>query len=145
MIEELEDIRIIGKPDPAKVKVGSKSYTHIFLFPLSSAPPQRWKELLIQEWDCRTMHSPRHIWVNNREMAIDCPGNELALIVERVGIDIEIANRKYRKEVENISKKTELEMRQAEEEKCADAASIKKVIDELKLPGQVSAGELSKI
>jgi hypothetical protein len=135
MIEEFDDIRIIGKPDPAKVKVGSKSYTHIFLFPLSSAPPQRWKELLIQEWDCRTMQSPRHIWVNSREMAIDCPGKELALIVERVGIDIEIVNRKYRKEVEIIRNKTEQEKQQAEEEKCADVASIKRVIDELKLPG----------
>jgi hypothetical protein len=135
MIEEFEDIRIIGKPDPAKVKVGSKSYTHIFLFPLSSAPPQRWKELLIQEWACRAMQSPRQIWVNSREMAIDCPGKELALIVERVGIDIEIVNRKYRKEVENIREKTEVERQQAERQKCADDALIKKVIDELKLPG----------
>jgi hypothetical protein len=135
MIEEFEDIRIIGKPDPTKVKAGSKSYTHAFSFPLSSAPPQRWSELLVQEWTYRIMQNPRHIRVNSRELVIDCAGEELALMVERVGADIQIVNRKYRKEIESNREKTEPEKRQAVEKKRSDDASIRKVIDELKLPG----------
>jgi hypothetical protein len=134
MKEEFEDIRIIGKPDPTKVKAGSKSYTYIFSFPLSSAPPQRWSELLVQEWTYRIMQNPRHVRVNSRELIIDCPGEELALIVERVGADIQIVNRKYRKEFEDIREKTEPERQQAVEKKRFDDASIRKVIDELKLP-----------
>jgi hypothetical protein len=135
MKEGFENIRIIGKPDPAKVKSGSKSYTHRFFFPLSSAPPQRWNELLVQEWVYRIMQSPRHIWISNSDLVIDCPGKELALIVERVGADIQVVNRKYRKEVESSLKKTEPERQQALEEKRVDDAFIRKVIDELKLPG----------
>jgi hypothetical protein len=135
MKEEFEDIRIIGKPDPAKVREGSKSYTNIFFFPLSAAPPQRWNELLVQEWVYRIMQNPRHIWVKNRKLVIDCPGEELALIVERVGADIQTVNRKYRKEVESSQKRTEKEMQQAVEEKRVVDASILKAIDELKLPG----------
>jgi hypothetical protein len=135
MEEQFEDIRITGKPDADKVKAGSKSYTHIFSFPLSSAPPQRWNELLIQEWVYRIMQNPRHIWINHQQLAIDCSGEELALIVERVGADIQIVNRKYRQEIENRRDKTEQERQQAVEEKRVDAASIRKVIDQLNLPG----------
>jgi hypothetical protein len=134
MKEEFEDIRIIGKPDPAEVKAGSKSYTHRFFFPLSSTPPQRWSELLVQEWVYRIMHNPRHIWVNSSELVIDCPSKELALIADRVSADIQTVNRKYRKEVEDVLKKTDRERDQADEEKCVDDASIRKAIDELKLP-----------
>lgn len=134
MKEEFEDVRITGKPDPDKVKVGSKPYTNIFLFPLSSAPPQRWKELLVQEWTYRIMQNPRHIWIKNREMVIDCPGAELALIVGRVCEDIQIINRKYRKEINSKGEKTELERQQTLEEERVDDAFIRKVIDELKLP-----------
>ncbi len=81
------------------------------------------------------MHNPRRVWVKSQEMAIDCPGKELALIVERVGVDIKIVNRKYRKEIENIQKETEQERQQAEDEKSLDDASIRKFIDDLKLPG----------
>lgn len=135
MKEEFEDIRIIGRPDPNKVEAGSKSYTNIFFFPLSSAPPQRWKELLVQEWVYRIMQNPRHIWVNSSELVIDCPSQELALIVDCVGADIQIVNRKYRKEVKSKREKTEPERQQALEEKRVDDASIRKVIDELNLPG----------
>ena len=135
MKEKFEDIRIIGKPDPAKVKAGSKSYTHRFFFPLSFAPPQRWSELLVQEWVYRIMQNPRHIWVNSRELVIDCSSKELALIVDRVSTDIQIVNRKYRKEVEDLRKRTDQEREQADEEKCVDDASIRKAIDELTLPG----------
>jgi hypothetical protein len=134
VIEEFEDIRIIDKPDPAKVKAGSKSYTNIFFFPLSSSPPKRWSELLVREWVSRIMQNPRHIWVKGMELAIDCPGKELALIVERVGADIQTVNRKYRDEVEGQGKRTEQEKQQAVEEKRVDDAYIRKVIDELKLP-----------
>ena len=134
MKEEFEDIRIIGKPDPAKVKPGSKSYTHRFFFPLSSAPLQRWSELLVQEWVYRIMQNPRHIWVNSSELVIDCSSKELALIVDRVGADIQTVNRKYRKEVEGISKRTAQEREQADEEKSVNDASIRKAIDDLKLP-----------
>jgi hypothetical protein len=137
MKEEFEDIRITGKPDHAKVKAGSKAYTHIFYLPLSSAPPQRWNEILVQEWTSRTMPNPRHIWVNSKELAIDCPSRELALIVERVGSDIQTVNRKYRKEVESSRKKTVPERQKAEEEKRVDDNSIKEAIDELKLPGLI--------
>ena len=58
MNEEFKDIKVIGKPDPMQVKVGSKSYTRIFSFSLSCAPPQRWNELLIQEWTYRIMQNP---------------------------------------------------------------------------------------
>ena len=135
MKEEFEDIRIIGKPDPAKVKAGSKSYTHRFFFPLSFAPPQRWSELLVQEWVYRIMQNPRHIWVNSSELVIDCSSKELALIVERVGTDIQTVNRKYRNEVESSQHKTEPERNQADEKKRVDDNSIRKAIDELKLPG----------
>jgi hypothetical protein len=134
MIEAFEDIRIIAKPDPDKVKAGSKSYTHIFLFPLSSAPPQRWTELLVREWIYRIMQNPRHIWVKGNELAIDCPSKELALIVYRVCAYIKIENRKYRDEVEGQGKRTDQEKQLAVEEKRVDDASIRKVIDELKLP-----------
>jgi hypothetical protein len=134
MIVEFEDIRITGKPDPVKVKAGSKSYTHRFFFPLSSVPPQRWAELLVQEWVYRIMQNPRHIWVNGSELVIDCSTKELALIVNRVGADIQTVNRKYRKEVEVTRKRTSQEREQANEEKRVDDASIRKVIDELKLP-----------
>ena len=63
---EFEDITVIGKPDPRQVKVGSKSYTRIFAFSLSSAPPQRWNELIIQEWISRILQSPRPIWIKGR-------------------------------------------------------------------------------
>ena len=135
MKEAFEDIRITGKPDHAKVKAGSKIYTHIFFLPLSSAPPQRWNELLVQEWASRTMQNPRHIWINREELAIDCASKELALIVERIGTDIQTANRKYRNEVESSRQKTEPERHRAEEKKRVDESSIKKAIDELKLPG----------
>jgi hypothetical protein len=134
MKEEFDDIRIIGKPDPSKVKAGSKPYTNIFFFPLSSAPPQRWNELLVQEWIYRIMQNPRHIWINSKDLVIDCPGDELALIVGRLGEDIQIVNRKYRKEVKSEREKTESERQQALEEKRIDDAFIRKVIDELKLP-----------
>ena len=134
MKEEFEDIRIIGKPDPDKVKAGSKPYTNIFFFPLSSAPPQRWNEMLVQEWVYRIMQNPRHIWIKNRELVIDCLGDELALILERVGEDIQIVNRKYRKEIKSKRERTESERQQALEEKRVDDAFIRKVIDELKLP-----------
>jgi hypothetical protein len=133
--EEFEDIRIIGKPDPAKVKAGSKSYTHVFFFPLSSAPPQRWNELLVQEWIYRIMQTPRHIWIDQNELAIDCACDELASIVERVGEDIRIVNRKFKKEVEMNLGKTEQERYQDVEKKRLDDASIRKIIDELSLPG----------
>jgi hypothetical protein len=135
MEEPFQDIRIIGKPDADKVKAGSKPYTHVFSFPLSSAPPQRWKELLVQEWVYRIMQAPRHIWINHQELAIDCSVEELALIVERVGEDIQIVNRKYRKEIETDREKTEQEQQLVVEEKRADDASVKRVIDELILPG----------
>jgi hypothetical protein len=134
MKEEFEDIRIIGKPDPDKVKAGSKSYTHRFFFPLSSAPPQRWNELLVQEWVYRIMQNPRHIWVNDKDLVIDCPGSELALILDRVSADIQIVNRKYRKEAQGNQKKTEQEKRRAVEEKRVDDDAIRKAIDELELP-----------
>src|ERR1044071_9531081 len=134
MKQKFENIRIIGKPDPAKVKVGSKSYTHRFSFPLSSAPPQRWSELLVQEWVYRIMQNPRHIWVNSSEMVIDCSSKELALIVDSVGADIQTVNRKYRKRIEDELKRTDRERDQADEEKSVDDASIRKAIDDLKLP-----------
>ena len=134
MKKEFEEIRIIGKPDPDKVRAGSKTYTHRFFFPLSSAPPQRWNELLAQEWIYRIMQNPRHIWISSSELVIDCPGRELALIVERIAADIQTVNRKYRKEIETNRKKTEQEREQALEEKRIVDASIRKVIDELKLP-----------
>jgi hypothetical protein len=134
MNEEFEDIKVIGKPDPMQVKVGSKSYTRIFSFSLSCAPPQRWNELLLQEWTYRIMQNPRHIWVKGKELVMDCPGGELALIVERVGLDMQIVNRKYRKEIENTPARTYQEDAQAVEDKRVDVASIKKIIDELELP-----------
>jgi len=134
MKAKFEDIRIIGKPDPNNVKAGSKPYTNTFFFPLSCAPPQRWNDLLVQEWVSRIMQSPRHIWIKHSELAIDCSGKELGAIVERVGADIQTVNRKFRKEVENKQEKTEPEIEQAAEEKRVDDASIRKVIDELKLP-----------
>ena len=105
MEEPFVDIRITGKPDADKVKPGSKSYTYIFAFPLSAAPPQRWKELLVQEWVYRIMQTPRHIAIKDQELAIDCSGKELAFIVERVVEDIQIVNRKYRKEMDTDRKK----------------------------------------
>jgi hypothetical protein len=134
MEKEFVDIHITGKPDANKVKEGSKSYTYIFSFPLSSAPPQRWNELLVQEWVYRIMQNPRHIWINHQELAIDCSGEELALIVERLGADIRIVNRKYRQEIESGRNQTEQEKQQVMEEKRVDAAAIRKVIDELNLP-----------
>ncbi len=134
MKTEFEDVRITGKPDPNKVKAGSKPYTYTFFFPLSCAPPQRWNELLVQEWVYRIMQSPRHIWVKRSELVIDCPSKELASIVQRVGADIQIVNRKYRKEVESRRDKTEKERQQAADEKSVDDASIRKIIDDLKLP-----------
>ena len=135
MKEEFEDIRIIGKPDPNKVKAGSRPYTNVFLFPLSSAPPHRWNELLVQEWVYRIMQNPRHIRIKNRELAIDCPADELSLIVGRVGEDIHIVNRKYKEEIKSRRDRTESESHQAMEVKRIDDALIRKVIDELKLPG----------
>jgi len=134
MQESFEDIRIAGKPDADQVRPGSKSYTYVFSFPLSAAPPQRWKELLVQEWVYRIMQNPRHIAINEQDLTIDCSGEELALIVERVVEDIQIVNRKYRKEIDTDRRKTVQEKQQAIEEKRADAASIKRVIDELTLP-----------
>src|ERR1044072_1365933 len=134
MKDEFEDIRITGKPDAEKVKAGSKPYTNVFFFPLSSAPPQRWSELLVQEWVYRIMQNPRHIWVNSSELVIDCSSKELASIVDRVGADIKTVNRKYRKGIEDELKRTDSERDQADEEKCVDDASIRKAIDELKLP-----------
>jgi hypothetical protein len=134
MKEEFEDIRIIGKPDPGKVKAGSKPYTNVFFFPLSSAPPQRWNELLVQEWVYRIMQNPRHIWIKNRELVIDCPPDELSLVAGRVGEDIHIVNRKYKKEIKGKREMTESERHQAMEEKRIDDALIRKVIDELELP-----------
>ena len=135
MKEEFEDICIAGKPDPARVRAGSKSYTNVFLFPLSAAPPQRWNELLVQEWVYRVTQNPRHIWVNSQELAIDCPGDELALIVERVGADMQIVNRKFRNEIASNQIKTAPEKQLAVEEKRVDDAAIRKVIEELTLPG----------
>jgi len=135
MKEKFEDIRIIGKPDADQVKAGSKSYTHVFSFPLSSAPPQRWNELLIQEWVYRITQNPRHIWINHSNLVIDCPGEELGLIVERLGADMQIVNRKHRKEIESSRNKTAHERQQDVEEKRVHDASIRKVIDELNLPG----------
>ncbi len=134
MNEEFEDIKVIGKPDPMQVKVGSKSYTRIFSFSLSSAPPQRWNELLIQEWTYRIMQNPRQIWVKSKELVIDCPSEELASIVECLGVDIQIVNRKYRKEVENILARTSQENAQAMKDKVVDDASVKRIIEELTLP-----------
>lgn len=145
MKEEFKDIRIIDRPDPDKVRAGSKPYTHRFFFPLSSAPPQRWNELLVQEWVYRIMQNPRHIWVNGRNLVIDCPVKELALIVDRVGADIQIVNRKYRKEVESKREKTEPERQQALEEKRLGDAFIRKVIDDLKLPGQTLVNDPDRI
>src|SRR5437868_15343169 len=76
MNETFEDIKIISKPDLLKVKAGSKPYTRIFPFPISSVPPQRWNELLIQEWTCRIMQNPRHIWVKGKDLIIDCHSEE---------------------------------------------------------------------
>jgi hypothetical protein len=134
MNEQFEEIIVIGKPDPGQVKVGSKSYTRIFAFSLSSAPPQRWNELLIQEWTSRIMQRPRPIWIKNEELVIDCRIEELPLIIECVGVDIQIVNRKYRKEVENTMARTNQESEQAVEDKRVDEASVKKILDELTLP-----------
>lgn len=134
MKAEFNDVRIIAKPDPNKVKAGSKPYTHTFFFPLSCAPPQRWNELLVQEWLYRIMQNPRHIWIKKSELVIDCPVEELMSIVERVGADIQIVNRKYRNEIERKHGKTDREIEQAAEEKRADEDSIKKTIDALRLP-----------
>jgi hypothetical protein len=134
MKKEFDDIKIISKPDPMKVKMGSKPYTRVFSFALASVPPARWNELLIQEWSCRIMQNPRHIWVKGKELVIDCPGEELAEIVERLGVDIQIVNRKYRKEIENTLARTNREDSQAEEDKRLDEASLRKIIDELELP-----------
>ncbi|MGA9771487.1 MAG: hypothetical protein WBV94_20815 [Blastocatellia bacterium] len=134
MKEEFEEIRIIGKPDADKVKTGSKPYTNIFFFPLSSTPPQRWNELLVQEWVYRIMQNPRHIWIKRRELVIDCPGDELGLVVGRVCEDIQIVNRKYKKEIQSKKERTESERQQELEEKRVDDAFIRRVIDELKLP-----------
>ena len=134
MNEEFAEIIIIGKPDPRQVKGGSKFYTRIFAFSLSSAPPQRWNELLIQEWASRIMQSPRPIWIKSKELIVDCRVDELAFIVECIGVDIQIVNRKYRKEVGNIRARTNQENEQAVEDKRVDEASVKKVIDELTLP-----------
>ena len=131
---EFEDITVIGKPDPRQVKVGSKSYTRIFAFSLSSAPPQGWNELIIQEWISRILQSPRPIWIKGKELVMDCRIEELALIVERVGIDMQIVNRKYRKEVENTLARTNQESEQAVKDKRLDEASVKRIIDELTLP-----------
>lgn len=135
MKKEFEDIKIVSKPDPMNVRVGSKPYTRIFSFSLSSVPPPRWNELLIQEWSCRIMQNPRHIWVKSKELVIDCHSQELAVIVECLGVDIQIVNRKYRKEIENMLARTNQEDVQAGEDKRIDDASIKKIIDELELPG----------
>jgi hypothetical protein len=134
MNEEFEDISIIGKPDSRNVKVGSKSYTRIFAFSLSSAPPQRWNELLIQEWTSRIMQSPRPIWIKNKELVIDCRIEELPLIIERLGVDMQIVNRKYHKEMENTLARTNQQSEQAVEDKRIDEASIKKILEELTLP-----------
>lgn len=134
MEKPFADIRITGKPDADNVKPGSKSYTYIFAFPLSAAPPQRWKELLVQEWVYRIMQSPRHIAINNQELVIDCSAKELASIVGRVGEDIQIVNRKYRKEMDMEREKTAQEKQLDIEEKRVNTASIKRVIDELTLP-----------
>jgi hypothetical protein len=134
MEESFEDVRITGKPDADKVKPGSKSYTYLFAFPLSAVPPQRWKELLVQEWIYRIMQNPRHITINDQELVIDCSGEELAFIVERVSEDIQIVNRKYRKEMDTDWKKTTQEKQRTVEEKRVNAASIKRVIDDLTLP-----------
>lgn len=134
MKKSFEDICITGKPDAAQVKPGSKAYTYVFLFPLSAVPPQRWNELLVQEWDYRIMQTPRHIGINEHELAIDCSGEELGLIVRRVAEDIQIVNRKYRKELDTNRAKTDEEKQQAVEERLVDAASIKRAIDDLILP-----------
>jgi hypothetical protein len=134
MNEKFEDIKIISKPDPLKVKVGSKPYTRIFSFPISSVPPRRWNELLIQEWTCRIMQTPRQIWVKSKDLIIDCHSQELALIVEHLGVDIQIVNRKYRKEIENKLARSSQENAQAVEDKRIDDAMIKKILDELELP-----------
>ena len=134
MEEPFADIRITGKPDADKVKPGSKSYTYIFAFPLSDVPPQRWKELLVQEWVYRIMQNPRHIAINNQELVIDCSANELASIAGRVAEDIQIVNRKYRKEMDMEREKTAQEKQLDIEEKRVNTASIKRVIDELTLP-----------
>ena len=135
MEEEFEDVRIIGKPDADQVKAGSKPYTHTFSFALSSAPPQRWNELLVQEWVYRIMQNPRHLWINHRNLVIHCPGEELGEIVARVGADMQIVNRKYRKEIDSCRSQTAQERRQAVEEKRVDEVAIRKVIEELNLPG----------
>ena len=134
MNETFEDIKIISKPDLLKVKAGSKPYTRIFPFPISSVPPQRWNELLIQEWTCRIMQTPRHIWVKGEDLIIDCHSEELALIVECLGADIQIVNRKYRKEIENNLAKSAQEKAQAVEDKRIDDAMVKKILNELVLP-----------
>ena len=134
MEEPFEDIRIAGKPDADNVKPGSKSYTYVFTFPLSAVPPQRWKELLVQEWVYRIMQNPRHIAINRQELSIDCSGEELALIVARVAEDIQIVNRKYRKEIDTDRKIMTEEKLGTVEEKHADAASIARAIDALTLP-----------
>jgi hypothetical protein len=136
MTEAFEDIHISGKPDPGRVKIGSRAYTRIFSFSLSSAPPQRWSELLVQEWIYRITQNPRPIWVNQGELAIDCAPDELALLIDRVGADMQIVNRKYRKEVETTLARTNQEKEQAVEEKRVDEATIKRVIDELVLPSR---------
>jgi hypothetical protein len=136
MNEKFEDIKIISKPDPLKVKAGSKPYTRIFAFPISAVPPRRWNELLIQEWTCRIMQSPRQIWVKSKELIIDCHSEELALIIEYLGVDIHIVNRKYRKEIENELARSCQENAQAVEDKRIDAAMIKKILDEIVLPNE---------
>ena len=134
MKEQFEDIHITDKPDPNQVKAGSRSYTHRFPFPLSAAPPQRWNELLVQEWVCRIMPTPRHIWVANRELVIDCACDELALIVDRVCADIQIVNRKYRHEIEGIRNRSDHDRQKAEEGKRVDDARIRQAIEELQFP-----------
>jgi hypothetical protein len=120
-------------------------FYNVFYSPLSSAPPQRWNELLVQEWLYRIMQNPRHIWINGKDMVIDCPGDEVALIVGRLGEDIQIVNRKYKKEVKSKRERTEPERRQALEEKRVDDAFIRKVIDELKLPDQTAVNSPNRI
>ena len=136
MTEEFEDIYITGKPAPGRVRVGSRAYTRIFPFALSSAPPQRWSELLVQEWIYRITQNPRPIWVNQCELVIDCTTDELTQLVDRLGADIQIVNRKYRKEAETARLRTDREKEQAAEEQRVESAAIKKVLDELVLPAR---------
>jgi len=91
------------------------------------------------------MQTPRHIWITRKELVIDCAGDELALIVGRLGADIQTVNRKYRHEIEGMRNQSDQDRQKTEEGKRVDDARIRQVIEELRLPEQVTAKDLNAI